>query len=157
MAPGETQFHYIFIPVVLGFMIARRQRADGRSGQPVGQLAIGFGLLCAGWWRGCGWPAAQLAILLVQVLLFIMALGAQLIYPVMSLEMIDMHPRTRGAAASVQSFIALGIGAVVMGMIAPMVHGDLRLLAWISLAGSILAWLLWRWGAALRGHEHAVS
>jgi hypothetical protein len=84
------------------------------------------------------------------VLLFCMAGGAQLTYPVLSLEMIDMHPKTRGAAASVQSFIALGIGALVMGMVAPMLHGDLKLLAWISLAGGVVAWLAWRAGSRLR-------
>ncbi len=68
----------------------------------------------------------------------------------LSLEMIDMHPRARGAAASVQSFIALGIGAVVMGMIAPMLHGDLRLLAWISLGLGVAAWIAWRAGVTLR-------
>jgi DHA1 family bicyclomycin/chloramphenicol resistance-like MFS transporter len=72
-------------------------------------------------------------------------------YPVLSLEMIDMHPEARGAAASVQSFVALGIGAFVMGMVAPMLHGNLELLAWISLAGGVVAWLAWRAGSKLRG------
>jgi DHA1 family bicyclomycin/chloramphenicol resistance-like MFS transporter len=153
---SETQFHYIFIPVVLGFMISAivGNRLAGRVSRSV-QLAIGFGLLCTA--GGAGVVAhlitGQVAILLVQVLLFIMALGAQMTYPVMSLEMIDMHPRTRGAAASVQSFIALGIGAVVMGMIAPIVHGDLRLLAWISLGLGITAWVAWRAGVVLRRRE----
>ncbi len=62
-------------------------------------------------------------ILLSQVLWFVMAFGAQLTYPILSLEMIDMHPQARGAAASVQSFIALGVGAVVMGVVAPLLHG----------------------------------
>jgi DHA1 family bicyclomycin/chloramphenicol resistance-like MFS transporter len=79
-----------------------------------------------------------------------MALGAQLTYPVLSLEMIDMHPEARGAAASVQSFIALGIGAVVMGMVAPMLEGNLQYLALISLAGSVVAWFAWRGGVALK-------
>jgi hypothetical protein len=67
--------------------------------------------------------------------------------------MIDMHPLARGAAASVQTFIALGVGGVAMGMVAPILHGNLALMAWISLGGSILAWLLWRAGSSLRAHE----
>ena len=94
--------------------------------------------------------APQLPIFFVQLFLFVLASGAQLTYPVLTLEMIDMHPLARGAAASVQTFVALGVGAVAMGMIAPVLHGNLALMAWISLAGSVLAWLLWRAGSALR-------
>jgi DHA1 family bicyclomycin/chloramphenicol resistance-like MFS transporter len=149
---SETQFHYIFIPVVLGFMISAilGNRLAGRVSR-ARQLTIGFGLLCMAGAVGviAHLLLASVPILLVQVLLFTMALGAQMTYPVLSLEMIDMHPLARGAAASVQSFIALGIGAVVMGMVAPMLHGDLRLLAWISLGLGISAWLAWRAGVAL--------
>jgi DHA1 family bicyclomycin/chloramphenicol resistance-like MFS transporter len=151
----ETQFHYIFIPVVAGFMIASitSGRMAGRVGR-VTQLRLGFGLLCfAG---GVGVLVHNLIpggapVLVVQVLWFCMALGAQLTYPVLSLEMIDMHPEARGAAASVQSFVALTVGAVVMGMVAPILHGNLNALAWISLVAGIIAWVAWRIGVRLRG------
>lgn len=152
----ETQFHYIFIPVVAGFMIS--SFISGRMAGIVPratQLNIGFGLLCFS--AAIGAVAHALTgdapILLVQLLWFCMAFGAQLTYPVLSLEMIDMHPEARGAAASVQSFIALGIGAVVMGMVAPVLHGDLKLLAWISLAAGVVAWVAWRVGSTMRGRR----
>jgi len=72
---------------------------------------------------------------------------------VLTLEMIDMHPLARGAAASVQTFIALGVGALAMGMLAPVLHGNLALMAGISLGGSVLAWLLWRAATVLRLRE----
>lgn len=151
----ETQFHYIFIPVVAGFMIASFMsgRLAGRV-RRAPQLNLGFGLLCFAGAMGvlahAISGAAPVPILVIQALLFCMALGAQLTYPVLSLEMIDMHPEARGAAASVQSFIALGIGALVMGMVAPMLHGNLEALAYISLAGGAAAWVAWRVGAAMR-------
>jgi DHA1 family bicyclomycin/chloramphenicol resistance-like MFS transporter len=86
----------------------------------------------------------------MQLFLFVLASGAQLTYPVLTLEMIDMHPLARGAAASVQTFVALGVGALAMGMLAPILHGNLALMAWIALACSVLAWLLWRAGSALK-------
>jgi DHA1 family bicyclomycin/chloramphenicol resistance-like MFS transporter len=149
----ETQFHYIFIPVVAGFMVS--SFLSGRMAGVVPrsrQLAIGFGLLCFSGAVGALGHSIfhELPVLVVQLLWFCMALGAQMTYPVLSLEMIDMHPRARGAAASVQSFIALGIGAVVMGMVAPVLHGDLKLLAWISLTAGAVAWVAWRAGTALR-------
>jgi MFS transporter, DHA1 family, multidrug resistance protein len=150
---SETQFHYIFIPIVAGLMAASFSggRMAGRVSRDA-QLRLGFALLCA---SGAVGALAHLAlptlpVLAVQLLLFVMACGAQFCYPIMTLEMIDMHPEARGAAASVQSFIALGLGGLVMGMVAPVLHGDLHLLAWISLAASAVGWVCWRAGSALR-------
>jgi DHA1 family bicyclomycin/chloramphenicol resistance-like MFS transporter len=155
----ETQFHYIFIPVVAGFMISSFM--SGRMAGTVPrntQLNLGFGLLCVS--GGVGALLHTIGVVpipIVQVLWFLMAVGAQITYPVLSLEMIDMHPEARGAAASVQSFVALGIGAFVMGMVAPMLHGNLKLLAWISLVGAVVAWLSWRAGSRLRERTDAGS
>ncbi|MEO6186860.1 MAG: multidrug effflux MFS transporter [Steroidobacteraceae bacterium] len=149
----ETQFYYIFIPVVAGFMVS--SLLGGRMADRVSrraQMTAGFALLCTSGLIGviAHLFTAAVWIPLVQLLWFCMALGAQMTYPVLSLEMIDMFPRARGAAASVQAFIALGVGAVAMGMIAPMLHGDLRLLAWISLAMGVTGWLAWRAGSSLQ-------
>jgi len=156
---SETQFHYIFIPVVAGFMASSllSVRMAGRVPRRR-QLEIGFWLLCLSGAIGvvAHLFADEVAMLLVQVLWFCMALGAQMTYPVLSLEMIDMHPEARGAAASVQSFIALGVGALVMGMVAPVLHGDLNLLAWISLGMSAVALLAWRAGLRLRGNRASI-
>ena len=153
----ETQFHYIFIPVVAGFMISSfmSSRMAGRVPRHR-QLLVGFGLLCLSGALGviAHLFLEQVPILLVQLLWLCMALGAQITYPVLSLAMIDMHPEVRGAAASVQTFTALGVGAVVMGMVAPVLHGDLARLAWISLGMSLAALAAWRAGAALRQQQH---
>jgi hypothetical protein len=63
-----------------------------------------------------------------------------------SLEMLDLHPLARGAAASVQSFVSLGIGAVTGGMIAPLLNGNLQLLSAISVVVCAMAWFTWRAG-----------
>jgi DHA1 family bicyclomycin/chloramphenicol resistance-like MFS transporter len=157
---AETQFHYIFIPIVAGFMVA--SFISGRIAGSVArrrQLNIGFAVLCLSGVMGAlsHLLFADVPILIVQIQWFFMAAGAQLNFPVLSLEMIDMHPAARGAAASVQTFVALGIGALVMGMVAPLMQGDLQLLAWVSLAASLCGWLAWRAGVALRkvpGREH---
>ncbi len=84
------------------------------------QIGIGFGLIFFSAILAVvahSWSDGPL-ILLTQLLLFCMAIGAQLTNPVLSLEMLDMHPQARGAAASVGAFVTLGIGAVMMGMLA---------------------------------------
>jgi hypothetical protein len=49
----------------------------------------------------------------------------------------------------VQTFIALGIGATMMGTLAPWLRGDLHLLAWFGVVTAVLAWLCWRGAHAL--------
>ena len=152
----ETQFHYIFIPIVAGFVLA-----SFTSGQIAGrvsrtrQMRIGFALLCASGAIGVVLHLllGVLPVLAVQLLWFLMASGAQLTYPVLALEMIDMHPQARGAAASVQTFVALGVGGLAMGMVAPMLQGDLRLLAWLSMFLGTAGWLCWRTGSALQARR----
>jgi DHA1 family bicyclomycin/chloramphenicol resistance-like MFS transporter len=148
----ETQFYYVFLPIVAGFMTA--SITSGRlAGRVPRQRQIGWGFACI--FAGSvvalvahGVSAAPL-IPLTQVTLFVMAGGVQLTNPVISLEMLDMHPLARGAAASVQSFISLGIGAVMGGMIAPLLHGNVQLLSGIGVALCSIAWLAWRTGRKL--------
>ena len=148
----ETQFYYVFLPIVAGFMVA--SITGGRiAGLVHRQRQIGWGFACMfggsivslvahGLWSG---PL----IALTQATLFFMALGVQLSNPIVSLEMLDMHPLARGAAASVQSFVSLGVGAVMGGMIAPLLHGNLQLLSAIAVVLCTVAWLAWRAGRRL--------
>jgi DHA1 family bicyclomycin/chloramphenicol resistance-like MFS transporter len=150
----ETQFYYVFIPIVAGFMIASivGGRIAGLVARPR-QVAWGFGFMFGGAivslaahsiWHG---PLIGLT----QVVLFCMALGVQLSNPIVSLEMLDMHPLARGSAASVQAFVSLGIGAVTGGMIAPLLNGNLQLLSAISVVVCAVAWFTWRAGRRSSG------
>ena len=149
----ETQFYYLFVPIVGGLMTASFAggRLAGRVSRPQ-ILKVGFLLLCISALLGAlgHFVTDDVPRLMTQVLWFTMAVGAQLTYPILSLEMIDMFPQARGAAASVQSFIALGVGAVVIGLIAPLLHGDLGYLSMVSLFWSLVAWITWRAGVSLR-------
>jgi DHA1 family bicyclomycin/chloramphenicol resistance-like MFS transporter len=149
---GETQFHHLFIAIIGGFMLSSfvSNRIAGRVSR-VRQLRIGLGLMiCA--------SAVALALeagvdapprLAEQGLLFVLAFGAQTTFPILALEMLDLFPHIRGAAASVQSFIALGFCSLEIGFVSPSVDGSLLLLHALALAGSILGLLLWRAAARL--------
>jgi DHA1 family bicyclomycin/chloramphenicol resistance-like MFS transporter len=150
---SETQFYYLFVPIVGGLMAASFAggRLAGRVSRPQ-ILKTGFLLLCISALIGAlaHFVTDNVPKLVSQVLWFFMAVGAQLTYPILTLEMIDMFPQARGAAASVQSFIALGVGAVVIGLIAPLLHGDLGYLSMVSLFWSGVAWITWRAAVSLR-------
>jgi DHA1 family bicyclomycin/chloramphenicol resistance-like MFS transporter len=149
----ETQFYYLFVPIIGGFMVA--SIVSGRMAGNISrlrQLQLAFGLTTLG--TALSFLSqtflGSAPLLLTQMLLFVTAFGTQLIFPLLSLQMIDMYPNARGAASSVQAFIALGVGALVMGLVAPAINGSMPQLAIISLVGNVLAYASWRAAEALR-------
>lgn len=145
---GETDFHQLFVPIIGGFMVSsfvsnrvagvlRRQR----------QLAIGFGLMILASLLLSGlevlWPGTPPR-LAEQLLMFALAFGAQFCFPILTLEMLDLFPHARGAAASVQSFIALGFVSLLMGFVSPLVNGSVPGLAALAVAGSLMGLGAWR-------------
>lgn len=158
----ETQYFHLFGPVVIGFMISSfiASRMAGRVSRAA-MLRFGNLLLTS--------AAVLLAVLLLwredlpvlpqQVLLFAMAFGAQFTFPILTLEMLDLQPRARGAAASVSSFVALGGGALFMGVLAPALGGVLHRIAMASAIAGALGFLLWilakrRRAARRPGEQH---
>jgi len=147
----ETQFGHLFVPIIAGFLLGAylSGRMAGRMPQDR-QIALGFATTAV---------AALGALLLnslidmpprlvQQTLLGFMALGVQLIFPVLTLQMLDMFPEARGSAASMQSFISVILIAFIIGAVAPLLGGSLLWLSIGSLAAVTVAALLWR--ASLR-------
>jgi DHA1 family bicyclomycin/chloramphenicol resistance-like MFS transporter len=87
---------------------------------------------------------AEPPILLQQFTLVLIALGVQLTAPSLSLRMLDLFPRARGSAASVQSCVSIAISAVVFGVLSPILSGSLLILATGSLVAVLVAFALWR-------------
>jgi MFS transporter, DHA1 family, multidrug resistance protein len=82
---------------------------------------------------------------LQQLLLAIIAVGVQLVQPVLNLRMLDLFPRARGSAASVQSCVSIMISAAVFGQLVPLLSGSLVILSAGSCLGAVIAFALWRW------------
>ena len=79
-----------------------------------------------------------------QLLLAALGFGLQLMYPVVTLRILDLFPGLRGAAASMQSFLSLLIATVTFGFVSPVLANSMQGLALGSLGASSLAWLLWQ-------------
>ena len=143
---SETQYFHLFGPIVSGFMISSfiASRMAGRVSR---ESMLRFGnLLLTGaatvlavllWWR------EDAPVLPQQILMFAMAFGAQFTFPVLTLEMLDLQPRARGAAASVGSFTSLGGGALFMGVLAPALGGVLHRIALSAAVAGAVGFLLW--------------
>jgi len=144
---AETQFAYVFVPLIIGIMGGAflSGRLAGRlSGTK--QIKIGYTLTLAG---------GALSVMLQglvdsppvfpqQVLITVIALGVQLMMPIYALRMLDMFPHVRGSAASVQSCVMLGVGALFLGAIVPAISHSMVLLALASLVSAFIGFLIWR-------------
>jgi MFS family permease len=94
-------------------------------------------------------------IYLQQLLLAALGFGLQLMYPVVTLRILDLFPHSRGAAASMQSFFNMIIATLTMGLVAPVLAQSMRSLAWGSLGASALGWLLWQRAQRYRAAHRA--
>ena len=144
---GETQFAYLFVPLIIGIMSGAflSGRLAGRI-PGTKQIAIGYTLTLAG-----GVLSVMLQALVdsppifpQQVLITVVATGVQLMMPIYALRMLDLFPDVRGSAASVQSCVMLGVGAVFLGALVPAISHSMVLLSIGSLTAAFAGFLIWR-------------
>jgi MFS transporter, DHA1 family, multidrug resistance protein len=144
---AETQFAYLFVPLIIGIM-AGAYLSGKLAGRIPGtkQIAIGYTLTLAG-----GVLSVMLQVFVdappifpQQVLITVVAVGVQLMMPIYALRMLDMFPDVRGSAASVQSCVMLGVGAVFLGAIVPAISHSMVKLAVGSLISAFIGFLIWR-------------
>jgi DHA1 family bicyclomycin/chloramphenicol resistance-like MFS transporter len=144
---GETQFAWLFLPIIGGFVVGAfiSGRMAGRI--PLSRQArVGFSVSLVGSTLMLALNAltATPPLPIQQALLLVMAVGVQLVSPTLSLRMLDLFPHARGSAASVQSCISIVISAIVFGVLAPLVSGSLLTLSEASLSAALLGFVLWR-------------
>lgn len=159
----ETQFAWLFLPLIGGMMAGATLsgRAAGRM-RPQRQVRLGFIVAVAATGASVALHAlTQPPILVQQGLLFVLGTGVQLTFPVLMLRMLDLFPRVRGSASSVQSFIGLMMSSVVMGAVVPVLQETLFSLAAASFVGSLTAfWFATRasrLGSVDQVHDDAVG
>jgi DHA1 family bicyclomycin/chloramphenicol resistance-like MFS transporter len=142
----ETQFAWLFMPIIGGFVIGA-----WISGQMAGRIAaskqckvgFAFSVTGAGLTTVLHTVAAAPPLPAQQVLLAVIALGVQLVSPILALRMLDLFPHARGSAASVQSCVAIIISAVVFGVVVPLWSSSLLTLAEGSTCAAVLSLGLW--------------
>jgi DHA1 family bicyclomycin/chloramphenicol resistance-like MFS transporter len=144
---AETDFAALFVPLICGIVGGGwlSGRLAGRL--PGGrQIAIGYTLALSG---------ASLTVLLhatmdappifpQQVLITVIATGVQLMMPIFALRMLDLFPDVRGSAASVQSCVMLGIGAIFLGGLVPVLSHSMLALSLQSLFAALTGFVIWR-------------
>lgn len=73
------------------------------------------------------------------------AFGIALVFPVVTLAILDMYPLQRGGASSLQAFTSLVLNALVAGVLSPLLSSDPRWLAMAAAALVAIGWGFWQW------------
>lgn len=145
---GEQGFGWFFVPTIGGMMLGAylSGRAAGRiSGARLS--GIGFALCGVAALANIAYsalvtpPVAPWAVLPMAL----NALGIALVFPILTLAILDMYPRQRGSASSLQAFTGLVLHTLVAGAISPLLSGDPLQLALGAALFTVLGWGLWRW------------
>jgi DHA1 family bicyclomycin/chloramphenicol resistance-like MFS transporter len=148
---GQTQFGWFFVPTIGGMVLGAfvSGRAAGRmSGDRLVRLgfaASGVAMLYNVLYNLIvPVPAVPWAVLPMSLHAF----GIALVFPVLTLAILDMYPRQRGSASSLQAFTSLVMNAVVAGVVSPLISHDTRGLAFVAAAMTLAGYGFWRWEAA---------
>jgi DHA1 family bicyclomycin/chloramphenicol resistance-like MFS transporter len=73
------------------------------------------------------------------------ALGVALIFPILTIALLDLRPRERGSVSSFQSFLSTCLSAVIAGVVSPLVSGSLLVLGAVAGTFTLAALGLWTW------------
>ena len=144
---GENDFWILFVPLISGMVVGSwvGGRLAGRlSGSRLASLGYRISLVAGVAKLVLSLVPATRALPWAVLPLPVLTFGIALAFPVLTLAMLDLFPDNRGAASSVQNFVALLGNTIVAGAIAP----ALGFAQWALAAGSLAlitgGWLLWR-------------
>ncbi|GAA4520655.1 multidrug effflux MFS transporter [Brachybacterium paraconglomeratum] len=156
---GEQDFWVLFGPLILGMMAG--SYVVGRAADVMDRarlITLGYlGTLITGTLNVVlvivfPDPSGQLDLSLVPVLIgpMLMSFTASLFFAPVQLEILDLFPHQRGAAASLGTFFTLVMNALLSGVIAPLITPNLTVVAIAALIGVVIGALLWAWHLADR-------
>jgi len=142
---GPDQFGWQFVPAVAGIFLGAlaANRLAGRMAAQR-QIMIGFVFLVGAALSNVAYHALFPAALPWSIApLFFYCFGMSVVAPGLTLMVLDLFPAIRGIAASCQSFLLTMVGALVSGMIAPLVSHTALWLAAAQLACAAVGLVCW--------------
>ncbi len=144
----QDQFGWFFAPTIAGMVFGSflSGRAAGRiSGTRLAGIGFAFCGLAAALNLGYNLMVPQPSIPWALVPMAINAMGISMVFPVLTLAILDMYPRQRGAASSLQAFTSLMLQSVVAGVISPMLSHHTMWLAMGGASFTLFGFLFWWW------------
>lgn len=155
----EQQFAWLFLPTIGGMVLGAflSGRAAGRI-EGTRLVKLGYACMALAMVANVGynaWAGEDIEVPWAVLPMMLAALGVALVFPILTLAILDMYPRQRGAASSLQAFSNLIVNAVVAGVLSPLLsHHGLHLALGMA-AFTLLGWLMWQWEA--RAHRRRLA
>jgi DHA1 family bicyclomycin/chloramphenicol resistance-like MFS transporter len=151
---GPRDFGVLFVPLVVTMMVGSflTGRLVGRVRQGVFVLS-GFLVSLAGAGFAIVYQATtdQPDLPWTIVPAAAASLGVSLVFPILTISLLDLRPFERGSVSSFQSFASTCVNAVVAGAISPLVSASLTTLGVVAGLFTLGALALWAWHR--RTHE----
>ena len=145
---GQDGFGWFFIPMIGGMMVGAWSsgRMAGRL-DGIAQVRLGFACCMLAALVNLAYHGMQAPPEVWPTVLPVAlnSFGIALVFPILTLALLDMFPGTRGGASSLQAFISLLLNAAMAGVVSPWLSHDLFLLSAAAGILTLLAWAIWRW------------
>ncbi|CAN5210726.1 multidrug effflux MFS transporter [soil metagenome] len=145
---NEQQFGWFFAPTIGGMILGAffSGRAAGRmGGARLANIGFVFCGLSAVYNIGYNLLFADPTLPWAVLPTVLSAFGIALVFPILTLAILDMYPGMRGSASSMQAFISLLSNALIAGLLSPMLSDNPMHLALGAAAFSTVAYALWWW------------
>jgi DHA1 family bicyclomycin/chloramphenicol resistance-like MFS transporter len=145
---NEQQFVWFFAPTIGGMILGAF--VSGRAaGRITGERLANIGFACCGaatlWNLGYHWlqpvPTVALSVLPTALLAF----GIALVFPILTIAILDLFPEYRGSASSMQAFVGLLSNATIAGVLSAWLSDSALHLAMGAAVFTVAGFLLWCW------------
>jgi DHA1 family bicyclomycin/chloramphenicol resistance-like MFS transporter len=145
---GEQDFVWFFAPTIGGMILGAF--CSGRAaGRITGQTLANIGFACCGaatlWNLGYHWQVADPGVALSVAPTALLAFGIALVFPILTLAILDMFPDNRGSASSMQAFVGLLSNALIAGVLSAWLSDSALHLAMGAAVFTVAGFLLWCW------------
>ncbi len=145
---APDQFYWLFVPAISGLVLGAM--LSGRcAGRINARILLGAGyvimLIAAVLGVFVAWCVVPARVPWAVLPLALGGVGINLVSPTLNLLVLDLFPRHRGAASSVQGFITLAFNALLAGALAPWLADKAMHLALASAVLFLAGFASWRW------------
>jgi len=149
---NEQQFVWFFAPTIAG-MIFGAFISGRAAGRMKGERLVNIGFLVCGaatlWNLAYHCFVAQPSVFMSVMPTLLIAFGIALVFPILTIAILDMFPNQRGSASSMQAFVSLLSNALIAGFFSPMLSDSALQLAAGAGCFTVLGFAFWRWSLAI--------
>jgi DHA1 family bicyclomycin/chloramphenicol resistance-like MFS transporter len=145
---NEQQFGWFFALMITGMILGAF--VSGRSaGRISGERLANLGFACCGvatlWNLGYHALQPNPGVMLSVLPTALLAFGIALVFPILTLAILDLFPDQRGSASSMQAFVGLLSNALIAGVLSAWLSDSALHLAMGAAAFTFAGFVLWRW------------